>query len=63
MSEYFAMGGHALFIWSSYGAAAIVIIGLLIVSLREYRARRAEVEALEAASPRRRQSAEPDAAG
>lgn len=58
MSEYFAMGGHAAFIWSSYGVAALVLVGLLIVSLREHRLRRAEVKALEAASPRRRQQTE-----
>ncbi|MBT5050144.1 MAG: heme exporter protein CcmD [Rhodospirillaceae bacterium] len=60
MSEYLAMGGHAGFIWSSYGVAAIVLVGLLVASLREHRARREEVAALEAASPRRRQQAEPD---
>lgn len=58
MTEYFAMGGHAGFIWSSYGVAAIILIGLLLVSLRELRARREEVAALEAASPRRRQQTE-----
>lgn len=57
MSEYFSMGGHAGFIWSSYGAAALILVGLLIASLREHRARRTEVEALEASSPRRRQQA------
>lgn len=55
MSEFFAMGGYAGFIWSSYAIVAIVLIGLLIISLRELRTRRAEVETLEAASPRRRQ--------
>ena len=55
MSEYFSMGGHAGFVWSSYGMAAVILVGLLVVSLRALRARRAEVAALEAASPRRRQ--------
>jgi len=58
MSEYLSMGGHAGFIWSSYGATALILIGLLVVSLREHRARRTEVAALEAASPRRRQQTE-----
>ena len=58
MSEYFSMGGHGGFIWSSYGVAALILVGLLIASLREHRARRAEVSALEAASPRRRQQTE-----
>jgi heme exporter protein D len=53
MSDILAMGGYAGFIWSAYGAAAVILIGLLIVSLRDLRARQAEIAALEAASPRR----------
>ncbi len=58
ISEFFAMGGYAGFIWSAYGVAALVLIGLLVMSLIELRARQAEVAALEAASPRRRPRAE-----
>ena len=54
VSDFFAMGGYAGFIWSAYGAAAVILLGLLIASLRELRARQAEIAALEAASPRRR---------
>lgn len=54
VSDFLAMGGYAGFIWSAYGAAAVILIGLLIASLRELRARQAEIAALEAASPRRR---------
>jgi heme exporter protein D len=54
MSDILAMGGYAGFIWCAYGAAAVILIGLLIASLRDLRARQAEIAALEAASPRRR---------
>lgn len=49
------MGGYGGFVWSAYGAAALILIGLLVMSWRGLRARQAEVAALEAASPRRRQ--------
>ena len=28
MSEFFAMGGYALYVWSSYGLAVLVLAGL-----------------------------------
>jgi heme exporter protein D len=58
ISEYFAMGGYAGFVWSAYGAAALILIGLLVMSWRNLRARQVEVAALEAASPRRRAQAD-----
>lgn len=48
MSEFFAMGGHAAFIWPAYGAAAILLSGLLAVSWRGMRRREALVESLRA---------------
>lgn len=54
ISDYLAMGGYAGFIWPAYGAAVLILIGLVVTSRRELRARQAEVAALEAASPRRR---------
>lgn len=54
ISEFFSMGGYAGFIWSAYGAAALILIGLVLMSVKELRARQAEVARLEAASPRRR---------
>ncbi len=56
ISDFIAMGGYGRFIWTAYGTAAIVLIGLLIISLRELRTTTAEVEALEANSPRRRRT-------
>ncbi len=52
------MGGYAGFVWSAYGVAALILIGLVVMSWKDLRARQAEVAALEAASPRRRPTAE-----
>ena len=46
MSEFFAMGGYAVFIWSAYGVAAVVLCGLLALSLKSMREREALVETL-----------------
>jgi heme exporter protein D len=56
ISDFLAMGGYGGFIWTAYGAVAVVLVGLLVVSLRELRATSAEVVALEANSPRRRRN-------
>jgi heme exporter protein D len=34
MSEYFAMGGYAAFVWPSYGVAAILLVVLFLLSAR-----------------------------
>ena len=47
MSDFLAMGGYARFVWPAYAVAAIVLVGLLVVSLRAYRARQRELEALQ----------------
>ncbi len=47
MGEYLAMGGNGGFIWPAYLAAAAVMAGLLVASLRALRARQAELDALE----------------
>ena len=39
LSSYFAMGGYAGYVWPAYVLAAAVIAGLLLVSLRELKAR------------------------
>jgi heme exporter protein D len=38
MSEYFAMGGYAAFIWPSYGVAALLLVVLFLLSARRLRA-------------------------
>ena len=49
MSEYFAMGGHAAFIWSSYAIATVVMVGMLVFSLRSLRRQQQAVRLLEEA--------------
>jgi heme exporter protein D len=34
MSEYFAMGGYAAFIWPTYAVAAVLLVVLLLLSAR-----------------------------
>jgi heme exporter protein D len=38
VSEYFAMGGYAAFIWPSYGVAALLLIVLFLLSARRLQA-------------------------
>jgi heme exporter protein D len=46
MAEFFAMGGYAAFIWPAYIVGALLMVGLLILSLRSMRQREALVETL-----------------
>lgn len=46
-----SMTEHAGYVWPSYGVAALVLIGLVVVSLRAFRKSRAELERLEAQMP------------
>ena len=52
MSEYFAMGGHAVFVWSAYGVATIVMVAMLLVSVRSLRRQQQAVRLLEEARGR-----------
>ena len=45
---------HAAFVWSAYGAAAVLLIGLLLASWRALRAREAELAAADDGGRRRR---------
>lgn len=54
LSEFFAMGGYAAFVWPAYGVAVVVLAGMVIESLRRVRTAEAELRALEDAMPRRR---------
>ncbi|NWH09560.1 MAG: heme exporter protein CcmD [Alphaproteobacteria bacterium] len=47
MAEFFAMGGYGFYVWTSYGLAAAVILGLIGLSARALARVRAEVKALE----------------
>ena len=48
MSEFLAMGGYAVFVWSSYAVAAAVLAALGIHAAARARARRAALEAVRA---------------
>ena len=47
LRHWAAMGGYAVWVWSAYGAAAIVLVGLLLASLASLRRREAEIERTE----------------
>ena len=40
--EYLSMEGDGRFIWSAYAVASLVLIGLVVVTVRNYRLRQAE---------------------
>lgn len=47
METFFHMGGYAPYIWSSYGLALLVLVGLLVATLMRLRNREATLRALE----------------
>ncbi|MCP4328949.1 MAG: heme exporter protein CcmD [Alphaproteobacteria bacterium] len=47
MSEFFAMGGYAAYVWPAFAITAIVLVGLFLVSLRDLRKREALLERLQ----------------
>jgi len=54
LSSFFAMGGYARFIWPAYALAALVLIGLLVVSLRQLRRTEADLAAQRGKRPETR---------
>lgn len=46
MSDYWAMGGYAAFVWPAYGLSAIVMIGLAVTGWRSLRARERDLAKL-----------------
>ena len=52
--SFFEMGGYAAYVWSAFGAAAAIMIALLLLSIRAMRAREAALRALEATARRQR---------
>ncbi len=54
IAEFFAMGGHGGFVWPAFGVAAVVMVALLVVSLRQARANQAALDRLQATRPSRR---------
>ena len=49
VAEYLAMGGYAGFVWPAYAVTAVVMVGLLVSSVRSYRARSRELDRLQGA--------------
>ena len=56
--SFFEMGGYAAYVWPAFGAAAVIMVALLVLSIRTMRAREAALRALEATARRRRAAAE-----
>jgi len=46
IQDFLAMGGYAQFVWPAYALAAVVLVGLLAISLRQLRKAEAELAAL-----------------
>jgi heme exporter protein D len=46
LSDFFAMGGYAAFVWPAYGLAALILFGLLLQSWWAARRGAAEFERL-----------------
>ena len=47
MSEFFAMSGYAAYVWSAYGVAAVVLVGLVVATLARRRSSLRSLAALE----------------
>ena len=47
MAEFFSMGGYAVYVWTSYGSAAVALGPLTWISFATARARRKELELIE----------------
>jgi len=54
MTEFFAMGGYAGYVWGSYLLTALVLSLLFFGSRRTLKRRQRELEAMRALAPHRR---------
>ncbi|MFV3075074.1 heme exporter protein CcmD [Niveispirillum fermenti] len=63
MAEFFQMGGYAIYVWSSYGLALVVLGGLLGFSLAGLRRKERLLRMLEESLPRRRRRTDRQDAG
>lgn len=54
MNEFLQMGGYGVYVWSAYGVAGLVLLGLTVWTLAGLKRSGAELAALEALAPRRR---------
>lgn len=60
MAEFFHMGGYAPYVWSAYGAFAVIVGGLAVASLRADARARRELKDLEARQSHARRKAVSD---
>ena len=44
MSDYFAMGGYAVFIWPSYALGAVLLVGAFLLAVRRLHAAQAALD-------------------
>jgi heme exporter protein D len=51
MSDFFAMGGYAAYVWPAYAAAVVILGGLTINAVLRYRAAERHLQALQARRP------------
>ncbi|WP_417485230.1 heme exporter protein CcmD [Maricaulis salignorans] len=47
MSDFLAMGGYAVWVWSAWGISAAALIGLVVTALAERRAAAERLRRLE----------------
>jgi heme exporter protein D len=47
MTQFFAMGGYAVFVWPSYALSVFALVGLSVWALREHAATRATLKRME----------------
>jgi heme exporter protein D len=47
VTEFLAMGGYAPNVWTAYGAAVVVLVGLVVATLARRRSSRRSLAALE----------------
>jgi heme exporter protein D len=55
LSEFFHMGGYAIYIWSAYAVTAVLLSGLVIWTLIVFKLTEKKLSDLEASGSRRRQ--------
>ena len=51
---FFEMGGYAAFVWPSFALVLLVMLGFLVTTLRDLKARESRLRQLEAQRPGRR---------
>lgn len=60
INEFFAMGGHAGYVWPAYAVTAIVMLGVLVASLKGRKTAESQLKRLQESRPRRSRRAQPE---